>query len=175
MIEAGLFYCDVGHVRAVSPLAFPRTEPLLDHGNGKAEPLIDRTHPGGVAAGQIVVIGEHVHAAAGEGVERHGRHGREGLAFAGLHLHQLALVHGEARQELHLVRPLAEHPAGRLAHDREALWKQRVERLAGVGSLFENRSPRAQFAVRQPRELRLEGVNGVEPRQERRQFLARGL
>jgi hypothetical protein len=42
------------------------------------------------------------HAAAREGVERGRRHGRKDLALAGLHLHQLALLHGDAGQELSL-------------------------------------------------------------------------
>ena len=45
---------------------------VLQHADGEAERLVDRAHPVGVAAGQVVVDGDHVDALAGERVEHHG-------------------------------------------------------------------------------------------------------
>ena len=147
VIEPRLLHRDVGDVAAVGPLPLLRGHPLLDAGGGQPQPLVDRPHPGGVAPGQIVVVGEHVHALTGEGVERHRCHGRQGLALAGLHLHQLALVHGHARQELHLIRPFAERSPGRLAHQGEAFREERVERLTAQGPLSQGLRPLAQLPV----------------------------
>ena len=96
----------------------------------EAQPAVDLTHPLGVAAGQVVVRRDEVHAPATEAVEvgRQGRH--EGLALAGLHLGDPPEVEGGAAHELHVVVALADDPAGRLADDRERLDQQVVEILA---------------------------------------------
>ncbi len=94
------------------------------------EEAVDLAHPLGVARGEVVVDGDDVHAAAGQRVQV-GRQGRdERLAFAGLHLGDLALVEHHAADELDVVVALAERALGRLAHRRERLGQQRVERLA---------------------------------------------
>ena len=45
---------------------------VLQHADGEAERLVDRAHPVGVAAGEVVVDGHQVHALAGERVEHDG-------------------------------------------------------------------------------------------------------
>ncbi len=72
VIEPRLLHRDVGDVAAIGPLPILRGHPLLDAGGGEPQPLVDRPHPGGIAPGQVVVVGEHVKAMAGQGVERHG-------------------------------------------------------------------------------------------------------
>ena len=95
----------------------------------QAQELVHRAHPGGVAAGQIVVDRHQVDAAAGQGVEIHGHGGHEGLAFAGLHLGDGALVQHHRPHHLHVERAHAGGPLGGLAGDREGLGHEIVERL----------------------------------------------
>src|SRR5207344_361696 len=61
-------------------------------------------HPLRVAASEVVVDRDEVDAFAGEGVQiqRHG--GDEGLALAGRHLGDLALVQNDTADHLHVVR-----------------------------------------------------------------------
>ena len=66
------------------------------------EEPVDLAHPLGVAPGQVVVDRHHVHPASGEGVEVHGQDGHEGLALAGLHLGDLALVQDDAADQLYV-------------------------------------------------------------------------
>ena len=71
-----------------------------DDADGEAEEAVDLAHPLGVALGEIVVDGDDVDAAAGEGVQVAGKRGDEGLAFAGLHLGDFAGVEDDAADKL---------------------------------------------------------------------------
>ena len=83
-----------------------------DHPEADPEEVEDRAHPLRVAPGQVVVDGDDVDAAAGHRVEDARRAARQGLALAGLHLGDLALVEDGAADQLdvevaHPERPLA--------------------------------------------------------------------
>ena len=93
--------------------------------------LVDLAHPVGVAAGEVVVHRDDVHALAGERVEIDRQRRDERLAFAGLHLGDAALVQHHAADELDVEMALAERALGRLAHGREGLDQDIVELLAG--------------------------------------------
>ena len=104
-------------------------------------------HPVGVAAGEVVVDGDDVHAVAGERVQVRRQGGDQRLALTGLHLGDVAEVQRGAAHQLHLVVELAEGAPGRLAHDRERLRQQVVERLAVGVALLERVGQRAQLGV----------------------------
>ena len=87
-------------------------------------------HPLGVAPGQVVVHRDHVHAAAGEGIEVSGQGGHEGLALACLHLGNLAVVQHHAADQLNIEVAHAEHALAGLAHHGEGLGQQLIEELA---------------------------------------------
>ena len=99
----------------------------------EAEAAVDRRHPLGVAAGQVVVDGHDVDALAGERVERDGERGGQRLALAGLHLGDRAAVQHHAADHLDVEVAHAHRAARRLADDRERLGQQVVERLAVGG------------------------------------------
>ena len=92
-----------------------------------AEP-VEPPHPLGVAAGQVVVHGDDVDAAPGERVQDAGQRRDEGLALAGLHLGDLAVVEHLAADELDVEVAHAERAHAGLAHQRERLGQQVVER-----------------------------------------------
>ena len=99
-----------------------------DHPEADPKEVEDRAHPLRVAPGQIVVDGDDVDTAAGHRVEDRGQRGHEGLAFAGLHLGDLALVeHGPAHElDVEVAHP--ERPLHRLAAHREDFGQRLVER-----------------------------------------------
>ena len=74
---------------------------------------------------------------AGERVEEDGERRGEGLALAGLHLGDGARVEHHAADQLDVEVALAERPPAGLAHQRERLGQQVVERLAVAGPLAE--------------------------------------
>jgi hypothetical protein len=90
-----------------------------DDADAEAEELVDAPHPFGVAAGEVVVDGDDMHALAGERVEIAGERGDQRLAFAGAHLGDRAFVQHHAADELHVEMALAERALGRLAHGGE--------------------------------------------------------
>jgi len=92
---------------------------LLDTADTEAEELIEVAHPLGIATREVVVGGDELGVAADEGVEIKRERGDEGFAFARGHLGNLALVQGDATDELHIV---VDHVPGELvvAHDHGA-------------------------------------------------------
>ena len=81
----------------------------------------------GVAPGEVVVDGDDVDAAAGERVEDRRPRRDEGLALAGLHLGDPALVEHDAAHELDVVVAHPEGPLHRLAAGGEHLGQGLVE------------------------------------------------
>ena len=122
-----------------------------DDADGEAEELVDLAHPLGVALGEVVVDGDDVDAVAGERVEIAGEGGDEGLAFAGLHFGDLALVQDHAADQLHVeVAHLDGAPAG-FADDGEGLGQNLVEGgalggfdVVGVGDALKRAAMRAR-------------------------------
>ena len=99
---------------------------------------------------------------AGERVEVDGERGDQRLAFAGLHLGDLALVQHHAADQLHVEMALAERALGRLAHGGEGGHQQVVE-LGAVGQLLAERfGARPQLGVREPLELGFERIDGLD-------------
>jgi hypothetical protein len=93
------------------------------------------SHPLGVAVGQIVVDRDDVDALAGQRIEVGGQRGDQRLAFAGAHFGDLAVVQDHAADQLHIEVAHAEGALAGLAHDREGLRQERVQRLA-LGHAF---------------------------------------
>src|SRR5688572_28992192 len=100
---------------------------VRDHPDADAQEVVDGSHPLRVAPGEVVVDGHDVHAAAGEGVEDRGQGRHEGLALAGPHLGDLALVEHGAADQLDVEVAHAERALHGLAGHREDLGHDVVE------------------------------------------------
>ncbi len=159
VVEAELVVGAVGDVGTVGLAALGVVHLVQDAAGGQAEEAVDLAHPLDVAAGQVVVDRDHDHALAGERVQvdRQGR-GR-GLALAGLHLGDAALVQDHAADQLDIVVALAEHAAGRLANHGKGLGQQFVDRGALGKALAELDRLAGQLAVRERLDGRLEFVD----------------
>ena len=103
---------------------------MLDDADRHAQERVERTHPLGVALGQVVVDGDDVHAAAEQRVRVDGERRDERLALAGPHLGDLALVQHVTAHDLDVEVPHAQHAFARFADDGERLGEHVVERLA---------------------------------------------
>ncbi len=164
IVEAEFVVGAVGDVAVIGLLALPVVEPVDDDADAEAEELVDLAHPFGVAAGEVIVDGDDMHAAPGQRVEvdRKGRDQR--LAFAGLHLRDAALVQHHAAGELDIEMALAEGALGGLAHRGEGRHQDIVERLAGGQFLLEGVRALAQRVVGEPFEIFFQGVDGLDAR-----------
>ena len=130
VVEAELGVGAVGDIGLVGRALELERHVVLEQTDGHAQVLVDAAHPLGVALGQVIVDGNNVHALAGDGVEVAGQGGDEGLAFAGLHLGDVALVKRHGADELHIKVAHAHGALGSLAHGGKGLGKHIVERLA---------------------------------------------
>ncbi len=136
VVEAELVVGAVGDVGVVGGVLLRAGDAVDDQAHGEAQELIHLAHPLGVALGQVVVDRDDVDALPGEGVEIGREGGHQGLALAGLHLGDAALVEDHAADELHPVGLHAQHPPGGLPAGGEGLGQQVVQRLAaGVARL----------------------------------------
>ena len=149
VVEAELGVRAVGDVGRVGGALLGRVAVVrLEDADADAERVVDRLHPLGVAAGQVVVDRDEVDGVAGERVEHDGERGGERLALAGLHLGDRAVVQHHAADQLDVeVAHLQRAPAG-LAREREALEQQVVERLAVPAALAQLVGLLAQLLVR---------------------------
>ena len=159
VVEAELRVGAVDDVAGV--LALPRrvVVALLDRGDADPERVVDRLHPFGVAAGEVVVDGDEVDAVAGQRVEEDGEGRGQRLALARLHLGDRALVQDHAADQLHVVVALADRAPRRLAGQRKGLGQQVVERLAVGGPLAQVVGLLAQLGVLEQLHLRLDPVD----------------
>ncbi len=135
---------------------------VLEHADGQAEAFVDRAHPVRVAAGQVVVDRDDVDALGRQGVEDDRERAREGLALAGAHLRDLAVVQHHAADQLHIEMAHRHRPPADLAGQREAFREQIVEVLAGLRALTQREELCLQLLVVGLLELRLPLVDPVD-------------
>ena len=135
---------------------------MHDAAHLEAEELIDLAHPGGVALGEVVVHRDHVHALAFERVQVDRQRRDQGLALAGRHLGDLALVEDDAAHELHVVVALAEGALRRFPRDGEGLDQQVLQRLACFDPPLELPGLGPELVVAQRLQRFLEVVDGAD-------------
>ena len=111
-------------VRAVEDVAgvgcsllFER-HPRLGDPDGEAQQLVDRAHPFAVASRQIGVRGGDPRW-SGAGVEHRGKHRRQRLSLASLHLRGIAVGHRKRAQDLLVEGLQLQRPAHRQRCQRE--------------------------------------------------------
>ena len=101
----------------------------------------------GVALRQIIVDGDDEHPLAGEGVYKGGHDGHQGLALAGFHLGDTAVVEHQAAENLNREGSHAQHPPGGLANQREGVDFDVVRRRAVSQPLLQRLGHRQKFSV----------------------------
>ncbi len=162
IVETVFVVGPVGDVAGIGLLALGIVEAVDDDAGGHAEEAVDLAHPGGVAAGEVIVDGDDVDALAGQRVEIDRERRDQRLAFAGLHLGDVALMQHHAADQLDVEMALAEGALGRLAHGRKRRNQEVVECLAFRELLPELGGAGLQRVVGQCRDLRLQRVDGAD-------------
>ena len=130
VVKAKLVVRTVGNVRLIGRAAFLGGLIMDDESDLETHEAIDLAHPLGVALRQIVVDRDDMDALAGEGVQIGRQDGDQGLAFAGLHLGDSALVEDQAADQLDPIGLHAQHAPGSFADGGKGVRKNVVERLA---------------------------------------------
>ena len=163
VVEAELGVGPVDDVAGVLRVARARVVAGLDHSDGDAEGVVERLHPLGVAAGQVVVHRHQVDGVAGEAVEEDREGRRQRLALAGAHLGDRPVVEHHAADQLDVEVALAERAPAGLAAERERLGEQVVERLAVTRPLAQGIGVLADLGVLEQLHLGLEAVDRLDP------------
>ena len=100
--------------------------------DGDAQRLQQRTHPFGVAAGQIVVDGHDVNVPTAQRVAGRGDRSGQRLALTGCHFDDVAGQHPQRPEQLHVERPEPGGPFGGFPRDGEEL-----RDVVGLGQVVE--------------------------------------
>ena len=169
-VEAELVVGAVGDVAGVVVASLLVAEAMDDRPHRQAQELVDPAHPLGVARGQVVVDRDDVDAVAGEGVQVRREGGDQGLALAGLHLADVALVEHQAADELDVEGTHLDRAPGGLADHREGVGEDVVQARAVVQLLPEGRGHRLELRVRG---VLVAGLQRVDPGDRRAELLDR--
>ncbi len=158
IVETEFIVGAVGNIGIVGCFALLVVQAVGDDAAGKAQKFVNLAHPPGIAAGQVIVDGNHMHALAGKGVEHHRQRGHKGFAFACLHFGDLALVQGNAAKQLHVVMAQAQGAHRRFAHQGKHFRKQGIEAPALLHFLFILFYPLWKILIRKRLHCRFKGV-----------------
>ena len=173
VIKPELIVGAVGDISSVGGLTVVGLNAVHHQADGQAQEAVDFAHPLTIAASQVIVDGDNMHAFAGQGVEVNGHGGHQGLAFTGLHLSDAGAVQHNAADDLHGVGLHAQHTPVSLTADGKSFGQQVVQRFAFFQARLELGRLGLQLLVGQLLHLRLQGQDLVLQRVDALQFLVR--
>ena len=130
VIKAVFVVGSVGDVRVVSRLLFFTRHLGQVDAHRQAEEVEQLAHPTRVAAGQVVVHGDHMNAFARQSVEVGWQRGGQRFAFASAHLSDFAVVQGDTTRQLDVKVAHLHHALGTLSHHCEGFWQHRIQCFA---------------------------------------------
>ena len=131
IVKAELVVGAVGDIGCIGGPAGVVVGAFMGHkAHGKAQKTIGFAHPLTVAAGQIIVYGNHVYALAGKGIQIHGQCGHQRFAFTGLHFGNAAAVQRNAANDLHREGLHAQHAPVSFAANGKSFGQKIVQRFA---------------------------------------------
>ena len=136
VIEPEFVVGAVGDIGPVGLFALAVVHLVLDAADGQTQKPIDLAHPVGVALRQVVVDGHHVDTATGERVQADRQRRHQGLALAGAHLGDPALVEDDAAHQLDIEVAHADRALAGLPHQCEDLDQFLIEDLLDEGGPF---------------------------------------
>jgi len=159
VIETEFVVGAVGDVGGVGFALVAVRHARIHHAHAQAQPVVQLAHLRGVAAGQVVVHGDHVHALAFQRVEVHRQGRHQGLAFTGTHFCDLAQVKHHAADQLHIVMAHAQHAAAGFAAHRERFRQHLVQGFTTGNALLELRRLGLKLLVGKLLDLRLQRID----------------
>ena len=165
VVEPELGVRAVGDAALVGGPARLERHHVLDVAHGRAQALVHAAVPLGVALGQVVVDRDQVDVLARHRVQVQRQAGDEGLALAGLHLRDVALVEDDAAHQLDIEDALPRLALAGLADGCEGLEEHVFERLAVLVPLAELGGLAAELVIGERLEPGLErgDVGGLVP------------
>ena len=149
IVEAELVVRTISNIRLIgSPLLF---RGLTGRYNTylQTQEAIQFSHPLGIAAGQVVVHGNQMHALASQRIQVYGQRRYQRFTFTGFHLGNTAFVKRDTADHLHVVMAHPHDSTTRLTSGGKRFRKQCVKALAFVIAATKFRSLTLQLGVGQ--------------------------
>ena len=137
VIEAQFVVGAVGNIGIIGHTALGGGHAGNHQADGQTHVAEHLAHPLTLVFCQIVVDGDNVDTAAGEGVEVGGQNGNQGFAFAGLHFSDTTLVQNDAAHQLHREGAHSQHPVGSLPDGSKCLGEQTIQGFTLVQAVFQ--------------------------------------
>ena len=162
VVEAELVVGAVRDVGAVRRALLVARLAGLHHADREAEEVENRRHPVCVTLREVLVDRDDVGTLAGQRIQVRGECRDEGLALAGTHFRDLALVQYHAADQLHVEVPESKRAARGLTNHGEGLGQDVVQRLARGEFCAEEIGLGSKLLVRQRLQRRLERVDGLD-------------
>jgi len=161
VVEAVFVVGAVGDVGTIGGLLFFARRLRQVDAHREPQEVVEAAHPLGVATGQVVVHGDHVHALARQGVQVHRQGSGQRLALARAHFGHFAVVQRDAAEHLHVeVAHLHDALAG-FAHHSKGFDQQIVERGTIGNAALELVGLGAQIGVAEALQRGLQGVDAL--------------
>ena len=110
---------------------------MADQPHGQPQEVVQPAHLDAVALCQVIIDCNHVHALACQGVQISRQGGNQGLALAGTHLGNLALVEADTAHHLHVKVAHAQHTLGCLANHCKCLRQNVIQGFTGCQPVLE--------------------------------------
>jgi len=136
----------------------------LQHANLHIQSLVNGRHPARVAAGQVIVDRDQVHAAPGERVEIQRQGGHQRFALAGAHLGDACVVQRQPTDQLYIIMAQPDGALAGLAHRGKRLGQQVVQGFAVGQPRSKRGGAAAQVVVAEFLKPRLELVDLLDDR-----------
>ena len=155
VVESELVVGAIGDITTVGLLLLFARGLGQVNAHGQSEEVVEPAHPTRVAAGEVIIHRDHMHALGAQGVQVHRQGCGQRLAFAGAHFRNLAVVQGHAAQHLHIEMAHLHDAFGAFAHDRKRFRQQCVQIFSGGNAVLELLGLCSQGIVRERFELRL--------------------
>ena len=161
VIETELVVGAVSDIGSIGFALFLRWLERCHDTDRQAQELVERAHPVGIPASQVVVHGYHVNALARQCVEVNAQGCYQGLAFTRTHFCDHAFMQGHAADQLYIEVTHAHDTLTGFTADRKGFWQQLVEGLTFGYAGLELFGLGAQLLIGQGNHLLFEGIDDL--------------
>ena len=159
VVEAEFVVRAVGNVAGESRLFAGMVHLRQVDADAQAEETMQLPHPFGVTISQVVINCDDMHAVTSQRIEVGRQRRDQGLALAGTHFGDFAVMQHHAADQLHVEMTHPQGPLAGLTHHCEGFGQQGVKRLAGRHARLEFIGLGTQRLVRQRANARFQRID----------------
>ncbi len=130
----------------------------VNAGHLQSEGVVDWSHPVRVTPGEVIIDRSQMASPSGQGIKVKGQSSYQGLALAGPHLGNPALMEDNAAQQLHIIVALPDGPLGSFTDSSEGFRQNIIKRTPRLEPCPEPVGPGTKPGIIELLKLRLEPI-----------------